>query len=192
MRRGGIRAVIDADVLYGTLARAALLTAGGEPFHLFTPLWSEVILDELARNLRRRAGIPTAKVDTLLTRIRSRFPGASIDLDPAVVRRMPNHPKDRHVLAAAVIGEASVLVTKNTRDFRGAPWLNVRLNTPDEFLASLCEQHPEEMKRVVVMQSAALQSPPLSADELLVRYERGGLPQLAARLRATRIGAEGG
>jgi hypothetical protein len=49
---------------------------------------------------------------------------------------MTNHPKDRHVLAAAVRAGAQTVVTFNLKDFPDtalAPW-NVAAQSPDDFL----------------------------------------------------------
>jgi hypothetical protein len=49
---------------------------------------------------------------------------------------MTNHPKDRHVLAAAVACGAQTIVTFNLKDFPPdalAPW-SVEAQSPDEFL----------------------------------------------------------
>jgi predicted nucleic acid-binding protein len=42
-----------------------------------------------------------------------------LDYD-ALIHAMTCHPKDRHVLAAAVAGEAQVVVTFNVKDFPAA------------------------------------------------------------------------
>lgn len=52
---------------------------------------------------------------------------------------MPNDPKDRHVLAAAVAVGATVVITTNVRDFAvdDASGFHVAPQTPDDFLTSL-------------------------------------------------------
>jgi predicted nucleic acid-binding protein len=165
------------------LARSALLTAAAPPFQAFSPIWSTAILNELARNLRGKAAMSEARVEGVLGSMRSSFPKALVDPDPEAVRHMPNHPKDRHVLAVAVLAPAQVLVTNNTRDFRGATWLRVQVQTPDEFLTGLCGKQLATMRAVVEAQAAALKAPSITVDELLGRYARTGFPRLAARLR---------
>jgi hypothetical protein len=46
---------------------------------------------------------------------------------------MKNHPKDRHVAACAVAGEADLIVTSNVRDFKLLPE-GIAAVTPDDFL----------------------------------------------------------
>ena len=55
---------------------------------------------------------------------------------------MPNHPKDRHVLAAAVAIGATVVITTNIRDFvvYDAGEFQVAPQTPDDFLTSLLDR----------------------------------------------------
>jgi hypothetical protein len=45
------------------------------------------------------------------------FPDARETSYEKLISSMTNHPKDRHVLAAAVAGRADVLVTENLKDF---------------------------------------------------------------------------
>ena len=58
---------------------------------------------------------------------------------------MKNHPKDRHVLAAAVRTGAQTIVTFNLKDFPAealAPW-NIVAQSPDEFLIHQFHLAPE-------------------------------------------------
>ncbi|MGD0830917.1 MAG: hypothetical protein ABR907_08245 [Terracidiphilus sp.] len=58
---------------------------------------------------------------------------------------MANHPKDRHVLAAAVRCGAQTIVTLNLKDFPEAalsPWDAVA-QSPDEFLVHQYHLAPE-------------------------------------------------
>ena len=45
------------------------------------------------------------------------FPDARVTSYEELIGSMTNHPKDRHVLAAAVAGRADMLVTENLKDF---------------------------------------------------------------------------
>jgi hypothetical protein len=73
-------------------------------------------LNELRRNLIRR-GLDDKQVGHRLDQMNEAFPDAQVTGYEALIAQMTNHPKDRHVLAAAVRGGAEVLVTENLRDF---------------------------------------------------------------------------
>ena len=51
------------------------------------------------------------------------------------------YPKDRHVAACAVAGEASLIVTSNIKDFDKLPD-GIEAITPDAFLLRLLEETP--------------------------------------------------
>jgi hypothetical protein len=63
------------------------------------------ILDELRRNLLRY-GIAKSGVDYRIGQMVDHFPGAMVIGHHSLVKSMTNHPKDRHVLGAAVRGRA--------------------------------------------------------------------------------------
>lgn len=144
------RAVIDADVLYRRHTRNLLVwhaLAG-----LFELHWSKHILDEtrrhlIERNIARFREPRTEAVDRTLARVTdalegaragSRVPEAEI---AAHEPHMPNDPKDRHVLAAAVAVGATAVITTNVRDFAAdeTAGFGVAAQTPDEFLSSLLD-----------------------------------------------------
>lgn len=144
------RAVIDADILYRRHPRNLLVwhaLAG-----LFELHWSARILDETRRHLIKRNisrfREPRAEaVDQTLARVTDALEGARAgSLVPeaeiaAHEPRMPNDPKDRHVLAAAVAVGATVVITTNIRDFAvdDAAGFGVVPKTPDDFLTSLLD-----------------------------------------------------
>jgi hypothetical protein len=73
---------------------------------------------------------------------------------------------DRHVIAAAIEGRASVIVTYNLRDFPRealAP-CGVRPIHPDAFLVSLIRHDPSRFVRAVQSHRASLRNPPMSED----------------------------
>ena len=101
-------AFLDTCVLYpaylcDTLLRLAEASA-------YRPLWSADVFAELRRNLIER-GLPPDRVDRRLGQMSRSFPDALITGYESLVDGMTNHPKDRHVLAAAVRANAEVIVT---------------------------------------------------------------------------------
>jgi predicted nucleic acid-binding protein len=105
--------VLDTCVLYPfSLCDLLLRLADRE---LYDPFWSDRILDELARNLAE-AGLTAEQVAWRISQMRQAFPAAEVPAD-AVARLEPamaNHPKDRHVLAAAVASGADAIVTSSS------------------------------------------------------------------------------
>lgn len=67
------------------------------------------------------------------------------DLSPV----MPNHPKDRHVLAAAVRGSAAVIVTVDLRDppSTALSRYDIEAVHPDQFLSDQLDLDPQTTLR---------------------------------------------
>lgn len=99
-----IRVLLDACVLLPyELADLLLRLADAE---IYEPLWSEEILAEVERNLVEKFSVPPEKASRRLARMRSAFPNAVVEDYESLMPAMTNHPKDRHVAAAAVRGVA--------------------------------------------------------------------------------------
>ena len=139
-----MRVLLDACVLFPTVLREVLLGVAEEG--AYDPLWSERILEEWARavagKLPGQEGIARAEIALL----RDRWPTASVEVDPAVEARLnlPD-PADNHVLAAAIAGQAEVLVTLNLSDFptRHLAAEGVLRLDPDHFLLGLWQDQPD-------------------------------------------------
>ncbi len=77
------------------------------------------------------------------------FPDARVTSYQELISSMTNHPKDRHVLAAAVAGRADILVTENLRDFPPAAVADfgIIVAGQDDFLSGLLELYPDALRR---------------------------------------------
>ena len=97
---------------------------------------------------------------------------------------MPD-PNDRHVLAAAIVGHADVIVTRNLRDFpdEALEPYGIEAQHPDEFMCHLLDLAPVLVVDTVRTQQAALTNPPVVMDELLATFERLGLVETVLELR---------
>jgi predicted nucleic acid-binding protein len=128
-------AVLDACVLIPAPLRDTLLRLAEHP-RLYLPRWSEEIIAETVRNLENRIGLSPEKADYLVVQLRKHFADSWVYGYERLVARVDNHPKDRHVLAAAVKCGAQVIVTYNKRDFPPAatePW-GIEVQGPSTFL----------------------------------------------------------
>lgn len=111
--------VLDANVLYPFSLRDCLLRAAEEG--LYQVLWSEQILEEVRRNLVANGVMPDTSAQRLIQVMNEAFPEALTSVSDGLIARMRNHPKDRHVVAAAVSAGAQLIVTSNLRDFKVLP-----------------------------------------------------------------------
>jgi hypothetical protein len=94
------------------------------------------------------------------------FPEAMIAGYESLVPAMPNHPKDRHVAAAAVKAGAQVIVTNNLRDFAELPD-DIEAQHPDMFLCYLFDLDPDDMVRLLIEQARDRKRPPITFEQLL-------------------------
>jgi hypothetical protein len=99
---------------------------------------------------------------------------------------MGNAPGDRHVLAAAVIAGADVIVTDNTRHFPVdvCDSYGIEVQTADEFLAYSFDLAPDVMASVFLQQVNAFARPAWSAGDALAALDTR-VPIFASRLRGT-------
>ena len=94
-------------------------------------------------------------------------------------------PDDRHVLAAAIRGNADVIVTRNLKDFppeKLAPFA-IEAQHPDVFVTHLIDLHEGAVVAALREHRCQLRSPPKTAAEYLDTLEREGLTEAVSVLR---------
>ncbi|MBB2753853.1 UNVERIFIED_ORG: putative nucleic acid-binding protein [Rhizobium aethiopicum] len=159
-------AVLDANVLFPMLLRDTLLRVASEG--CFRVHWSPRILEEMTRNLVSDYGMDPSRAEALRTVMEEAFPEANAEGWEKIEPAMRNDPKDRHVVAAAVAAEATIIVTSNIRDFSNMPDGIVAM-TPDEFLTETFARNETKVLRALTLQAAAYRRPTLTVGELIER-----------------------
>ena len=93
---------------------------------------------------------------------------------------------DRHVLAAAIQGEANLIVTFNLSDFPAGVLGShgVEAVHPDDFVLALLDSDAEPVLNAVSLHRANLKKTPKSPEQYLGKMESDGLKKTAARLRS--------
>jgi len=164
-----VAALLDASVLVPAALRDTLLRTAAAG--LYTVWFSEMILEEVQRALVSNELASATSAERLITNIRSHFWFALSQGYEPIASEMPNHPGDRHVLAAAIHANATIIVTANLRHFPDAelrPY-GVSSMSPDSFLTMLLQHDADAFISIVTQQAAALKSPPLSTHDVLAR-----------------------
>ncbi len=177
-------AVYDACVLYPAPLRDLLmsLTQSG----LFQARWTEQIHDEWIRNLLKNSPHLTRE---RLERTKAKMNAAVRDClienyEPLIETLDLPDADDRHVLAAAILGGASIIVTFNLKDFPQSRLkaYGVAAQHPDDFVLKLLELDAPKVCFAIAQQRARLRNPPQTAAQLLETFALQGLPRSAARL----------
>jgi predicted nucleic acid-binding protein len=167
MRTFGV--MLDADVLFAAPVRDTLLHAA--EVGLYRPHWSDAVLEEVRRNLVEKRRTSEEQAARLIETIREAFPEARVTGFERLIASMTNHPKDRHVLAAAVRARAQLIVTSNLKDFPDDALkdFEIEAQAPDEFLLNLLDLEPNRMVQVVIEQARALHKKPMNVYQVLDR-----------------------
>ncbi|MGY5885037.1 PIN domain-containing protein [Modestobacter lacusdianchii] len=159
--------LLDACVLVPQRLSSLLLTLAEEG--LFEPRWSERILAETERALTVKLGLSPDRAMRRLTAMRQAFPEASVHGFEHLEEGLSCHPKDRHVLAAAIAAGAEALVTANVRDFPEASCRphGVTVSDPDVFLLELMVRDTRACKTAVEREAQRTRRPPMTARDVL-------------------------
>ncbi len=134
-------AFLDTCTLFGAYLCDTLLRLAEAG--TYRPLWSAGVLDELERNLVER-GLAKEAVSYRIREMSRSFPDAAVHGYETLTESMTCDRKDRHVLAAAVRGDAEVLVTFNTSDFpdTATSVYDITVVHPDDFLLDQLDLYP--------------------------------------------------
>lgn len=81
-------------------------------------MWSEEIWAETRRTWVEKFGWSSELADSRISAAEGFFPEAMIQGFEHIIPKCENHPKDRHVLAAAIHSGTKTIVTFNIRDFK--------------------------------------------------------------------------
>jgi len=118
--------------------------------------------------------------------MQGRFPDACVEGYEKLIDTidLPD-PDDRHVVAAAIRGGADMIVTANSKDFRGPTLARFGLHqqTPDVFLVDLFDLYRIEMLDILAEQSAALTLSPRRNIDVLESLKRAGVPRFVTEVR---------
>ena len=138
------------------LADTLLRLAAGP--RLYVPGWTDRIMNEVSRSLEEDFHLSREKTLYRESEIRRHFPEAWIEAYEHLIPSMTNHPKDRHVLSAAVHGGAAAIVTYNAKDFPAssvAPH-SIVVQGPSTFLKGLYNSSPTDVMESLEAQAAAI------------------------------------
>ncbi len=145
MLQANFKVVLDACVLANAGVCDLFLRLAEGP-RLFLPRWSEHILAEVRRTQteKLKRPYPPELADFWRQSVTTAFPEALISGYERLIPLMENHEKDRHVLAAAVREQASLIVTFNRKDFPAEacdPW-KITVEHPQDYLLTLYAVSP--------------------------------------------------
>ena len=182
---GSFRAFLDASVLYPVSLRNLLmrLTLGG----LYQARWSAHVHEEwIEAVLRDRPDLPAARLHELRAAMDERAGDSLVTGYGTLIESLTlPDPNDRHVLAAAIVARADVIVTSNLRHFpdEALDPFEIEAQHPDEFIRHLIDLAPVAVVDAVRSQQARLTNPPVAMPDLLALFERLGLVQTVVELR---------
>jgi predicted nucleic acid-binding protein len=154
---------------------------------LFRTKWSAAIHEEWIRNvLKARPDLKREQLERTRSLMDAHVRDCLVEgYEPLVESIELPDPNDRHVLAAAIIGKADLIITFNLKDFPHTSLQPYSIETrhPDAFITYLMDIAPGEVCAAVKRHRASLKNPPKSVTEYLDIIERQGLPETVVRLR---------
>ncbi|KPA89310.1 PIN domain [Pseudomonas asplenii] len=179
MRQSAFTAVYDANVLYPAPLRDLLMHLALTG--MYRARWTARIHEEWKRNLLlNRQDLGQTQLDRTSMAMDKAIPDALVTgYEPLCEGLVLPDPDDRHVLAAAIRCNASVIVTFNLRDFPSAVLqpFDIEAVHPDDFIADLLDLDRAAVLEAVQAQRASLKNPPYTAQRLLERLRAQGLAQ---------------
>jgi len=182
---GRYPALLDANIIRPAFVRSALLWYAQE--RLFLPQWSADILREWRGSVKRRfPDLSDAALDANLAAMTTAFPEAEITGYEDLIGCLDlTDPEDRHVLAAALVGKCSGIVTANVRHFPPeiSAQYQIEIVHPDDFIINIIDLDEGRALAACRQHRAAMARSSPSQEEFLARYEVAGLIQAHARLK---------
>jgi hypothetical protein len=176
--------IYDACVLYPAPLRDLLVQMATR--HMYAARWTRQIHEEWIRSvLSDRPDLKRSQLDRTRALMDRAVPDCLVTghetLVPAL--ELPD-ADDRHVLAAAIVAGAQMIVTFNVRDFPTdcIEKFGIEAVHPDRFIQCQLDLFEPRVIEAVRDQRALLTNPPRTARELLDTLAANGLTVTADRL----------
>jgi predicted nucleic acid-binding protein len=179
-------AVLDACVLYSSAIVDSLMSIAVTG--IYAAKWTEKIEEEWINSLEKNRPDLVGKLTTRRDAMREAVPDWEIQKDAwnSIINsiKLPDE-NDRHVLAAAIVGHADCIVTKNQKDFPSdiLDRYGIDVLDPDEFIINQWD-----LESVIVMTAfknmrARRKKPTESVEDFARALEKNGLPLTAQKIR---------
>jgi hypothetical protein len=176
--------IYDSNLLFPEPLRNLLmwLTKTG----LFRARWTDHIHEEWIRNLLlKKPHLDREKLERTRKKMNEAVPDCLIKgYEPLIPCLDLPDSNDRHVLAAAIVGRADEIITKNMKHFPAAKLapFNLEAKHPDEFVRHLIDLAPGAVYAAVRKHRTSLQNPQKTVSEYLEILAKQQLPTSTARL----------
>lgn len=178
-------ALLDACTIVPIVRADTLLRIAER--EMYCPKWSDTIFDEAQRAiLRIHPGVSPERIAKRFDDMNTAFDEASVkgweSLVPTI--ELPD-PDDRHVVAAAILGGAQLIITDNMKDFPAAALeqFGIEAITADDFLLDQLDLNRRIVMNVLEEQASRTSNPLLESQDLIARLERAGVPRFADEVR---------
>ncbi|MFZ0958273.1 MAG: PIN domain-containing protein [Candidatus Sulfotelmatobacter sp.] len=152
-------AVLDSSVLVPMPLCDTLLRLAEEPA-MYRPLWSDQILGEVGRVLEQDFGYTAEQSKPRIDAMIQAFPEASKTIPSCLTSSFDGIPdaNDRHVLAAAVRGQANAIVTSNLKHFPAEyiQQFDILVQNPDDFLVHQFHLNPPQVLEKLDAQASGI------------------------------------
>ncbi len=180
------RILPDTNVCYPISLLDLLLRLDEASLHEL--IWTEDLLDELARKWVEHGIRSREAADRVCDDIRASFAGQDVPRQDyeTLIASMPGEDPDDHPHAAAAAARApATIITENVADFPTKPLAarGVTVRRPNDYLTEMFDEHPDEIARVVIEMAADRQRPPMTAGAVLDALARAGVARFAQRVR---------
>lgn len=180
------RVFADTNVLFPFSIMDLVLGMAEDGIHEF--IWSNDLLDEWERVIVENNQRSAESAASIVAAIREFFDDGEIPTASyaAEVDFMPSaDPDDRKHIAAAKVGRATVLLTRNLKHFPAEPLLemSIRVLDADGYLCEQLDGSPEQMLWTVTRIAGEKRRPSMSIIELLAALGNAGVPAFAERFQ---------
>lgn len=183
----GFVVVFDACVLYPAPLRDFLMRLALTG--LFRARWSEQIHEEWTRNLIEKRPELAAKLPRTVELMNQAIPDSLVTGHEDLIEslELPD-PDDRHVLAAAIMAGAQLIVTFNLKDFPAEVLgkYGIEAVHPDTFAVQQFDLNEARIVAAAKSHRLSLSNPSKDADEYLDTLASNELVITADRLREFR------
>ena len=182
-------AFIDANVFFGARLRSLMMEVAATG--LFRARWSpDVHREWMEAVVERRPDITLADLGPTRASMDAAVPDSLVTGYEALIGglNLPD-PDDRHILAAAILCRADVIVTFNQKDFPAEELARYGIHTrsPDWFFQDVDGLDTGTMVASAARDLAHYKNPPLSVDRYIEDLKKAGVPMLAAYVDRLRV-----